>query len=113
MHEYSIVQALLDQVEAQARTRGATAVRRLRVQIGELSGVEAALLASAYALFRAGTLCEAAEMDVEAVPARWECRACGQGIPRGAVLRCPACGTPARLAGGDEVLLRSIEMEVP
>ncbi len=40
MHEYSIVQALVERVDAEARARGATAVHRLSVSIGELSGVE-------------------------------------------------------------------------
>jgi hypothetical protein len=29
------------------------------------------------------------------------------------VLRCRDCGVPARLIGGDEILLDRIEMEVP
>ena len=28
------------------------------------------------------------------------------------MLRCAACGTPARLVAGDEILLERIEMEV-
>ena len=43
MHEYSIVQALLDRVAAEARSHGAVAVHRIRVQIGEASGVESDL----------------------------------------------------------------------
>lgn len=113
MHEYSIVRALLDQVEVQARDHGATAVHRLRVRIGEMSGVERDLLVSAYELARAGGLCAEAELEVVAVPARWECTGCGGGIPRGAKLVCAACGGGARLAEGEEILLERIEMEVP
>jgi hypothetical protein len=29
------------------------------------------------------------------------------------VLKCDACGSPARLAEGDEIMLDRIEMEVP
>jgi hydrogenase nickel incorporation protein HypA/HybF len=112
MHEYSIVQALLDRVESEARARGATRVHRLSVKIGELSGVEASLLATAYAFFRERTLCEDAPLDIEPVAARWACRSCGGDVPRGGALRC-ACGGDARLLGGDEILLERIEMEVP
>ena len=112
MHEYSIVSQLLEQVDAQARQREATAIHRIRVRIGELSGVEADLLRTAYETFREHTLCAGAELEISAVPARWVCRECGREIARGEVLSCPECSVPARLAGGDEILLEQIEMEV-
>jgi hydrogenase nickel incorporation protein HypA/HybF len=112
VHEYSIVQALLEQVEREAAARGAVAVRRLAVSIGELSGVEADLLASAYDVFRARSVCEGAELEIRRVAARWACPSCARSIARGEVLCCPFCGVPAQLAGGDEIVLDRIEMEV-
>ncbi len=113
MHEYSIVGALVARVAEEASTRGARSVRRLHVELGELSGVEPGLLASAFRLFREGTVCDDAELVLEAVPARWECPGCGAPRERGDVLSCPECRIPARLLRGDEILLRRIEMEVP
>lgn len=113
MHEYSIVQALVERVDAEARARRATAVHRLSVRIGELSGVEVELLTTAYATFRERTICEGAELTVQMVPARWECPGCGRAIARGDLLTCPTCAVPARLAEGDEIMLDRIEMEVP
>jgi hydrogenase nickel incorporation protein HypA/HybF len=113
MHEYSIVQALVSRVEREARARQATAVHRLAVRIGSLAGVEPDLLATAYSLFREGTVCAGAELEIQRVPARWECRACAGEVAAGDVLRCPSCGSPARLACGDEIVLDRIEMEVP
>lgn len=112
MHEYNIVEALLRRVEAEARIRKALSVGRIRVALGELSGVDPELLATAYEVFRARTLCERADMEIRTVPAVWSCSACGLPIPAGGVLRCPACQSPARLASGDEILLEQIEMEV-
>ena len=112
MHEYSIVQALLERVEAEARARQATAVGRLVVRIGELSGVEAELLRTAYLTCRERTICEAAPIDIETVPAEWACCACATPVARGGVLRCAACGGPAALTRGDEIVLERIEMEV-
>ena len=113
MHEYSIVQALMERVNAEARARHATAVHRLSVRIGELSGVEVNLLTTAYETFRGRTICERAELDVQIVAARWECPSCGRAIGRGDLLSCPACAVPARLAQGDEIMLDRIELEVP
>jgi hydrogenase nickel incorporation protein HypA/HybF len=113
MHEYSIVQALVERVAAEARARGATAVHRLSIRIGELSGVEPELLTTAYDTFRERTICNGADLDLQVVAARWECPSCRRAIGRGDVLTCPACGLPARLAEGDEIMLDRIEMEVP
>lgn len=113
MHEYSIAQALMERVVAEARARGATAVHRLFVRIGELSGIEPELLASAYTLVRENGLCDASQLDIRRVPAVWACRDCGQEVAKGEILRCPTCSAPARLVSGDEILLERIEMEVP
>lgn len=113
MHEYSIVQALLQRIGQEAGERGATSVHRVRVSIGELSGVEADLLATAFELFREGTLCDAADLDIERVPARWACPRCEARFAKGDVLRCATCALPAQLSGGDEITLDRIEMEVP
>lgn len=112
MHEYGIVQSLLACVEKEATARAATAVRRITVRIGELSGVEGDLLKLAYETFREQTLCAEAEMEIINVAADWDCPACAQRIPRGAVLRCSSCNLPARLCAGSEIILEQIEMEV-
>jgi hydrogenase nickel incorporation protein HypA/HybF len=113
VHEYSIVEALLARVDAEARARGATAVHRLTVRIGELSGVEIDLFATAFATFRDRTICAHANLEVMAVPAVWKCPVCGRQIEHGSMLQCAACGVPGRLSQGDEILLDRIEMEVP
>ena len=112
MHEYSIVQSLVDSVEKAVGPRLAC-VRRLEVRIGDVSGVDPGLLATAYEVFRAGTSCEWADMVIERVPARWECPRCAIVIAAGRALRCPSCDGPARLAAGDEIVLQRIELEVP
>lgn len=113
MHEYSIIQSLVGRVEAEARQRKALAIHRLKIRIGELSGVDPELLATAYDTFRVGTLCAAANLEIVRVAARWTCRTCGATIPRGAALHCAACDEPATLLEGDDIILEQIELEVP
>jgi hydrogenase nickel incorporation protein HypA/HybF len=112
MHEYSLVRALVDKAEQEARARQATAVLRLKVRVGALAGVEPELLASAFTLCRAGLL-ENAALEIRRAETAWACPRCEAAIEAGAALRCPACGLPARLVSGDELLLEQIEMEVP
>jgi hydrogenase nickel incorporation protein HypA/HybF len=112
MHEYSLVRYLADLVEQHARAQSATAVSRIAIRIGSMSGVEPALFASAFTLCREGILA-GAELDIRRSEAVWACPRCTAAIPAGGVLRCPACDAPARMVTGDEILLEQIEMEVP
>jgi len=113
VHEYSIVGALLNQVAAEAAARGAKRVMRLWVQLGEVSGVDAGLLRTAYETFRERTICDDAPLELDSLPAVWACPRCRRDVERGAALRCDACGVPASLVSGDEIVLARIEMEVP
>jgi hydrogenase nickel incorporation protein HypA/HybF len=111
MHEYSIVQSLVDSVTAAVGAREAT-VERVDIAIGELAGVDCALLTTAFEVFREGTLCAQAALTIARIPARWECSRCHCEVARGGFLRCPLCEAPARLAAGDEILLQRIELEI-
>ena len=111
MHEYSIVQSLVDSVAAAVGERVAS-VHEVHVAIGEMAGVDCGLLTTAYDVFRAGTLCEHAALTIERIPARWDCPRCHIAIASGAFLRCVDCNEPAQLASGDEIVLQRIELEV-
>jgi hydrogenase nickel insertion protein HypA len=114
VHEYSLVQALISRVEEEARKRSAVRVVRLSVRVGEMAGVDAELFQTAYDTFRAGTICAETTLALARVAATWACPLCRSPIPRGAILHCTTCGSPARLDdGGDALTLDGIEMEVP
>ncbi|WP_242340158.1 MULTISPECIES: hydrogenase maturation nickel metallochaperone HypA [Anaeromyxobacter] len=114
MHEYSLVEALVTRVEAEAKKRDAIAVHKLSVRVGELSGVDPELFQTAYETFRAGTICAGVPLTLTRVAASWSCPRCRTPIARGAILRCPACDTPGKLDDGSDALtLDGIEMEVP
>ncbi|MCA9597377.1 MAG: hydrogenase maturation nickel metallochaperone HypA [Myxococcales bacterium] len=103
MHEVSIAQAVLSRVAREAEARGARGVRSVDLVLGELSGVDAELLARAFA---ASEL----EVRIQEVAASWRCAACDASA---AGPRCARCGGPARLATGGELLIERIELEVP
>jgi hydrogenase nickel incorporation protein HypA/HybF len=112
MHEMSIVQALLDRVEAEAQAHAARSVAVVRIAIGMQSGVEPELVRSAYELAREGTCCAGADLVIRSVEAAWACPACAVPLAAGERLRCPRCGVPARLAAGDGIVLEQLELEV-
>jgi hydrogenase nickel incorporation protein HypA/HybF len=112
VHEYSLIQSLVERVEVEVAARSASAVHRLRVRIGEHAGVDVELFKTAYLTFRERTICEHAALDVVMVPVEWACADCGRRVEPGQALRCPDCLSPAQLIAGDEIILERIEMEV-
>ena len=112
MHEYSLVQALVERVEVEARAHGASAVHSLSVRIGEQSGVDVGLFTTAYETFRQRSICDGAALYVTVVPVQWVCGDCNTPIRPGQPLVCPACGRHANLVQGDEIVLDRVELEV-
>jgi len=113
MHELSVCQALLRQVEALAREHGGAPVMAIELRIGPLSGVEPALLEHAFAIAKQGTLAEDARLVIERPPLTVRCLLCGRDSEATASrLACCHCGSHrTRLISGDEMLLTGIDLK--
>lgn len=113
MHELSICQALIDQVENLARENQAVAVRVISLQVGPLSGAEIPLLEHAWPLASAGSVAESAELTIEATPVRVKCKTCGVESEAAANrLLCGKCGDyHTELISGDEMILTRVEFD--
>ncbi|WSQ14083.1 hydrogenase maturation nickel metallochaperone HypA [Streptomyces sp. NBC_01231] len=115
MHEMSVALAVVEQVaEAAARAGDVTAVRSVRLQVGELAGVVPDALAFSFELACAGTLLEGAELITEAVPGRARCTPCALdwavGMPPR--LTCPECGRACTdLLAGRELQIVDVHWE--
>ncbi len=112
MHEMSICQALLDQVERIASERGAARVDSIVLSIGPLAGVEPDLLSRAFEIARLQTVAANAVLEISTGPVVVECRGCGvSGAAQVNRLLCPACGSwQVDLLQGDELLLLRLEV---
>lgn len=113
MHELSVCQGMLQQLEDIARDHNAKAITLVKLQIGPLSGVEPQLLEQAFPIATAGTLAEGAELVTETLPIRVKCRECGaESEATTNKLVCKACGAwQTQLLSGDELLLASVELD--
>jgi hydrogenase nickel incorporation protein HypA/HybF len=115
VHELSVCQALLGQVAEIAKGRGASAVERITIELGPLSGIEPELLASAFAVLRAGGCAAQAALLIESTTVTVSCVDCGaqsQTDPNRLV--CVVCGGfRTRIIAGDELRLRRLELRVP
>jgi hydrogenase nickel incorporation protein HypA/HybF len=113
VHELSVAQALVGQVEAVISQHGATQACLIRVRIGPLAGVVPELLASAFPLAAAGSRMESAELEFADAPIRVRCQTCGAESEAAMNrLTCAACGDwHTQVISGDELLLESVELE--
>jgi hydrogenase nickel incorporation protein HypA/HybF len=112
VHELSICQALIEQVEAVARKESAVQVLQVRIGIGPLSGVEPQLLEQAFQLARAGSIAATASLLIDHLPIRVSCSQCGQETEAKVTnLACGNCGDwHTQLVSGDEMLLLQVEL---
>ena len=114
MHELSVAQALVDQVENIVREQHAKSATLIRVRIGALSGVVAELLATAFSLAAAGSVAEPAKLEMLEAPIRVRCLSCGvESDATANRLLCGACGDwHTQVISGDELILESVELEM-
>lgn len=113
MHELSVCNALLEQVERVAREHGASRVARIVLRIGPLSGVEPDLLRRAYPLAAAGTVANDADLVIERSDVIVLCGECGEeSVVRPNRLLCASCGDfRTNMVSGDELILQRVELE--
>jgi hydrogenase nickel incorporation protein HypA/HybF len=113
MHEYSLARSLLNQVDALRRGQPGGRVLAVKVRVGEFSGVEPELLASAFENLSVETELGGARLEMERVPLAIRCETCGSdGEVRRFRFVCPLCGSRSvRVIAGEELFLDSVTME--
>ncbi|MEJ2372541.1 MAG: hydrogenase maturation nickel metallochaperone HypA [Sulfurimonas sp.] len=112
MHEYSIVQALLDSCEAQVESNDATSVSKVVVKIGVMSGVEPDLLQTAFDTFKEKTVCENAEFIINTQKVVIECNECKtEKTLEELEYKCDNCGSiDINVIDGEEMYLMQLEL---
>jgi hydrogenase nickel incorporation protein HypA/HybF len=110
MHELSVCQALISQVENIVKQHKSTAVDEIIIQIGPLSGIEPELLNNAYSIACRGTVADKAVLRIETMPITIFCQHCNkQAAVEINKLICPACGDyRTQLISGDEMILKTV-----
>lgn len=113
MHEYSIVQALLEQCEDHAKANDSTKVTKVVTKIGKLSGVEPHLLETAFETFKEHTVCHGAEFVMHLQDLKLYCNTCQQESEQSEVrYQCMHCqSTDVSVLDGEEMYLMTLEME--
>lgn len=112
MHEASLAGGVLQLVEDTAAREGFSRLLVLRLEAGQLAGVDARALRFALESLAPGTLLEGAVVEIEEPPGQAWCMGCAQTVAiaqRGDA--CPSCGGyQLQPTGG--MALRVVDMEV-
>ena len=113
MHEYSIVQSMLNQCENVAKQNNATKVTKVVVKIGVMSGIEPDLLQTAFDTFKLDTMCEDCEYIQQIQPIKIKCKQCNQESELSKnEYNCPQCQSiDIDVIDGEDMYLMSLELE--
>ena len=112
MHEMSLAEGVLQIVEDSARREGFGTVRVVRLEIGELAGVEIDALRLCFDAVARGGIADGARLEIERTPGGAWCRRCAKMVPVAARLDpCPDCGThQLQVCAGTEMRVRDLEV---
>ncbi len=113
MHEYSVVQALLEKIETIAEENDAIKVTKIITKIGVMSGIEPHLLEIAFNTFKERTICDGAEFVMNIQPVTVQCLDCeAENELEKLHYRCPECESlNIKVIDGEEMYLMTLEME--
>ncbi len=113
MHELSLLEGMVQGLQAEARREGFTRVHQVRLEVGRLSGAEPEALRFAFGPATEGTLAEGADLVILLVPGTGLCRACGAEVEIEARFDpCPACGEGfVDVTGGTELRIKDLDVE--
>lgn len=108
MHELSITQSVVTTITQRMRD---APVRRIRLEVGRLSGIVPDSMRFCFEMVATGTTCEGAALEIDEPPGRAHCRTCGTDFDTSEVLPLCACGSAdIEVIGGTELRIREVEV---
>lgn len=115
MHELSVIQSVLDIVLDHAKKYNAKKVKKINLEIGELSGFIPEWIQTYFDFVSKDTIAEKAKLVIKKIPAKIKCLECGKvfGIKKEKLeFACPKCkSTDIDLLQGREYFIKSIEVD--
>jgi hydrogenase nickel incorporation protein HypA/HybF len=108
MHELAIAESIIQAVQTRI---GDQAVRSVRLQVGQLSGVFTDALTFSFELAAQSTPLEGAQLLIDEPPGRLHCRTCGRDVDRDdLVLLCDCGSADVEVTAGRELVIVSVEV---
>jgi hydrogenase nickel incorporation protein HypA/HybF len=120
MHEFSLADSILSVALEEAKKHNAAKIKKMWLDVGELSMASLPQLDFALRSLAEGTIAEGMDVKLRTVPAKFMCekghvkkmRMRGPDVYLAlATLRCPRCGGMLSAVGGKECVLKKIVAE--
>ena len=113
MHELGIATAVLQEARQEAQRHPGARLRKIRLRVGELSGVNAEALRFGFEVLARESKLEPLQLEIENCPRRQRCRLCKLTFTVANYdLTCPGCGSAqTEFVSGDELEVASLELE--
>ncbi|ROR32530.1 hydrogenase maturation nickel metallochaperone HypA [Inmirania thermothiophila] len=113
MHEMALCESLLQLIEEQQRRHGFRRVRRVRLEVGRLAGVEVEALRFGFDVVTRGSVAEGAALEILEPPGRAWCMACEAEVEIAHRYDpCPRCGGYGLgVRGGDAMRVLDLEVD--
>ncbi len=123
MHEYGLMEAVLDRAREIVSRACGESVSRIRVEVGELAFASRESLETAFTALTAGTDLERARLELVGAPARLRCGGCGrdgsagdfglEGPEDASPPICMACGSVLTVLQGGGLTLSEVAFLAP
>ncbi|KCV81289.1 hydrogenase nickel incorporation protein HypA [Actibacterium atlanticum] len=112
MHEMSLCEGIRQVIEDQSRAHNVRAVKRVRIEIGQFSGVEKPALEFAFDVVMRGSVAEGAALEMIDLPGKAMCYDCMKEVEIDDRLApCPDCGGGKLMpVSGDEMRIKDLEV---
>ena len=113
MHELSLLEDVLQILEQNAQTQGYRCVKRIWLEIGQLSCVEPEALRFAFDAVMTDTLADHAALEIVEQPGQGECAECHCTVPVESLYApCPRCGHyDVQITEGMAMRVKQLEVE--
>lgn len=113
MHEMSLMQGVLEIIEDASKNGGFAKVRKVRLEIGALSGVDPRALDFCFDAVMQGSLARDAVLEIIMLPGEGWCMKCSKTVLISERFDpCPICGGyQIQVTGGGEMRVKELEVE--
>ncbi len=114
VHEYPLVQTIINKAAAHAAANHGRRVRRIALVVGDSSGYVPESIQMYFDIIAEGTVCADAALDIRHIKPQWKCTGCGLLFERRPFsFACPECGADSRPTDvGREFYIESIDIDV-
>ncbi len=113
MHEVGIAQSILEIVEKEAAKNNATVVKKVKLIVGEFTGIVKEALEFALEIVKKNTIAENAEFEIEIVKLKTHCKHCNREFTNNkqAGFLCPECNGILSIVAGKELNIEYIDVD--